>query len=90
MLSNTPRLNFCCLKIIHILYSRYHPEIIGHILKSKENNKCVRIHEIIWLIIVKMKKVDHICIDKNNSPRSEHRVNIKSVSVWWYYVLSNT
>ena len=36
------------------------------------------------------EKVDHICIDKNNSPRSEHRVNIKSVSVWWHYVLSNT
>ena len=43
--------NFCYLKIIHILYPRFHPKIIGHILK----NKCVCIHEIMWLIITKMK-----------------------------------
>ena len=36
MLSNTLRLNFCYLKIIHILYPRYHPKIIGHMLKNKE------------------------------------------------------
>ena len=33
MLSNTLRLNFCYLKIIHILHSRYCLKIIGHILK---------------------------------------------------------
>ena len=35
MLSNTLRLNFCYLKIIHILYPLYHPIIRGHILKDK-------------------------------------------------------
>ena len=29
-------------KIIHVLHPRYHPKIIGHILK----NKCVCIHAI--------------------------------------------
>ena len=41
MLGNTLRLNFCYLKIIHILHSRYRPKIIGHILKNKQKNKCV-------------------------------------------------
>ena len=35
MLSNTLRLNFCYLKIIHILHPRYHPKIIGDILKKE-------------------------------------------------------
>ena len=47
MLSNTLRLNFCYFKIIHIFHSRYHPKIIGHILRDKETNKCVCVHEII-------------------------------------------
>ena len=34
------------LKIIHILHSRYHPKIIGHILKNKHKNKCDCIHTI--------------------------------------------
>ena len=55
MLSNTQKLNFYYLKIIHILHSLYHPKIIGHILKIKQKNKCVCIHEIIQLIIMKMK-----------------------------------
>ena len=46
MLSNTLRLNFYYLKIIHILRSRYHPKIIAHILKNKQKNKCIFIHEI--------------------------------------------
>ena len=46
MLSNTSRLNFCYLKIIHILHLCYQRKIIGHI-KNKEKNKCVCIHEII-------------------------------------------
>ena len=41
MLSNTLRLNF--------------PKTIGHILKNNQNIKCVCIHEIIGLIIIKMK-----------------------------------
>ena len=55
MLSNTLRLNFCCLKIIHILHPRIYRKIIGHILKYKQNNKCICIHETIRLIIIKMK-----------------------------------
>ena len=41
MLSNTLRLNF--------------PKTIGHILKNNQNIKCVCVHEIIRLIIIKMK-----------------------------------
>ena len=55
MLSNTLRLNLCYLKVIHILNPRYHPEIMGHILKNKQKNKFVYIHDIIRLIIMKMK-----------------------------------
>ena len=46
-LSSTLRLNFFYLRTIHILHSRYSPEIMGHILKNKQNNKYVCIHEII-------------------------------------------
>ena len=46
MLSNTMRLNFCYLKIIHILHLPYHRKIIGHI-KNKQKNKFLCIHEII-------------------------------------------
>ena len=55
ILSNTLRLNYCCLKIIHIVYPSYCPKIIGHILKNKQKNRRVCFHEIIWLIIIKMK-----------------------------------
>ena len=47
LLSNTLRLNLCYLKIIHILDSRYHTIIIGHILKNKQKNKRVCIQEIL-------------------------------------------
>ena len=63
MLSNTLRLNFCYLKIIHILHLRYHPKLIVHILKNKQMKRCVCIHEIIQLIItnmkMKMKNISH-------------------------------
>ena len=55
MLCNTLRLDFCYLKIIHILHPPYHPKIIGHILKNKQKNNCVCINEIIRLTIMKMK-----------------------------------
>ena len=56
MLSNTLRLKFFFyLKIVHIFHPRYHPKIIGYILKNKQNNKCVSIHEIIRSMIMKMK-----------------------------------
>ena len=54
MLSITLRLNFCYLKIIHILHPRHYPKMIGHIQK-KAKNKYVCIHEIVRLIITKMK-----------------------------------
>ena len=54
MLSNTLRLKFCYLKSIHILHPRYHPKIVGHILKNKQKSKWVCIHEIMRLIIMKM------------------------------------
>ena len=55
MLSNTLRLNFCYLKIIRTLHPCYHPKIMGHILKNKQKNKFVCIHEIISVIIMKMR-----------------------------------
>ena len=56
MLSSPIRLNFCYLKLIHIFYPR-HPKIQKQldILKIKQKNKCVCIHEIIRLIRMKMK-----------------------------------
>ena len=74
MLRNTMRLNFCYLKIIHILHSRYHPRIMGHIPKNKQKNKCVCIHEIIRLIIMKMKiKMKNRSHRYNiNRPKSKH------------------
>ena len=55
MLSNTLRLNFWHTKIISILHPRYHLTITGHILKNKQNNKHVCNHEIMQLIIMKIK-----------------------------------
>ena len=46
MLSNILKLNFCYLKIMYIYYPRYHPKILGHILKNKQKNMCVCIHTI--------------------------------------------
>ena len=49
---------------------------IGHTLKNKEKNKCVCIHEIIWLLIMemKMKKESTYHIDtKKNRLRSRQR-----------------
>ena len=54
-LSNTLKLHFWYFKIIHILHPCHHPEIIGHILKTTQKNKYVCIHEVIRLIIMKMK-----------------------------------
>ena len=55
MISNTLRLDFCCLKIIHFLHLRCHPKIVRHILKTTNKNKYVCIHEIIQLMIMKIK-----------------------------------
>ena len=68
------RLNFGYLKIIYIFHARYHPKIIGHILKNKQKNKCVCIYEIIRLIIMKMKMKMKIRSHRYdiNRPRSRH------------------
>ena len=55
MLSNTLRLIVCYLKIIHIVHPCYHPKVIGHILKNKRKNKCIYIHEIIQLVLMKVR-----------------------------------
>ena len=55
MVSNTLRLKFWHPKIIGILHPLYHLKIKGHILKNKQKNKHVFIHEIMQLIIMKMK-----------------------------------
>ena len=55
MLSNALRLNFSYLEIIHSLHPRYYPKIIRHVLKKKQKNKPVFIHEITRLITMKMK-----------------------------------
>ena len=38
LLKQHPEMNFCYLRIIHILHPRYHPNIIGHILKNKQKS----------------------------------------------------
>ena len=50
-----PEAKLSYLRIIYFLHLRYHPNIIGYILKNKQKNKCVCIHKIIRLIIVKIK-----------------------------------
>ena len=41
MLSSILRLISCYLKISYLLHSRYHPKIIGHVLKNKQKHKSV-------------------------------------------------
>ena len=56
MLSNTLRLNFSGLKITQILHTHYHSKIKGHTLSKKQAKElCVCIHEIMRVIIMKMK-----------------------------------
>ena len=55
-----PEAELCCLKIMHIL----HAKIRKH--KKKQKNKCVWIHEIIRLIIMKIKK-------KKNRSHMQHK-----------------
>ena len=77
MLSNTRRLNFGYLKIIHILYPRYPPKIIGHTLKNTQKNKCVYIPETLRLIIMKMKikkkNRSHRCDINRSRSRQGHK-----------------
>ena len=93
MPGNFLRLNFCYLKIIHILHLRYHPKITEHILKNNQKNKRVCVHEIILLIIMKMKMKMKNRYDINR-PRSRHGHKYKKYKKRQYddcsYVLSNT
>ena len=72
MLSNTLRLNFSYLIIIHILHPHYHRNIIGHILKNKQKSKCVFILETTQIIIMKtkMKKKNRLHKYGQNRPKS--------------------
>ena len=56
-LSHTLRANFCYLKIIHIFHPCYDPKIIGQVtsVQKKQKNQWACIHDIIRLIIMKMK-----------------------------------
>ena len=74
MLSNTQRLNFSYLTIMHILHPRYLPKIIAHILKIKQNSKRVFIHENTQLIIMKtrMKTKNRSHRRGKNRRRSRH------------------
>ena len=74
MLNNILRLNFSYLKIIHILHPSYHSKIIKNIAKNKKKNKYVCFHQIIWLIIMKMKNGNENQID-TKKPRS-HKCNM--------------
>ena len=70
------RLNFCNLKIIHILHPWYHPKITGHVLKNKQKSQCAFIKKIMWLIILKMKMKMKNRSHKYhmNRPRSRHKL----------------
>ena len=70
MLSNTLRLNFCYLKIIHILHHVIIQKTV-HILKHKQS---VCIHEIIRLImmIMKIKMKNRSRRYDKNRPRPRH------------------
>ena len=74
MLSKTLRLNFCYLKIIHILHASYYPREIGDVLKNKQKNKFLCIRDIMRLVIMKMKMKMKIRSHKYdiNRPRSRH------------------
>ena len=80
MLSSNLMLNFCYLKFIHILHPHYHPKILEHILKNKQKNMYVCLHEIIRLIIIKMRLKM-----KNRS----HRCNINRLRSWHGHKYSN-
>ena len=72
-LSNTVNMNFCYLKIIRFLHWRYHPKIIGDILKIKKI-KHVCLNKVIWLMTIKMrlKMKNRLHRYKINRPRPRH------------------
>ena len=79
MLSNILRLEFCCLKIIHIVLAK----IIGHILENRQKNKCVSVTRLIKMKMkIKMKNRSHrYDINDVDLDINANIINIKSVSV---------
>ena len=73
-LSKTLSLNFYYLKIIHFLHPRYHPKIIGDILKNLKKNKYVCFNDVIQLMTMKMRlKMKNRSQRYNiNRPRPRH------------------
>ena len=74
MLSNIQRMNFCYLKIIPNVHPSYDTGIIRHSVRNKRKNSCVCIHQVMWLIIMKMKMEVNISshVYDINRPRSWH------------------
>ena len=71
MLSNSLRLNFPYLKIIHILHPSYHLEIIGYVIKNKQKNNFVSKMKMMKMKMkMKMKNKSHRY--DINRPRSRH------------------
>ena len=83
MLSNTLKLSFCYLKIIHILHPHDHRKIIGHVLKNKQKNTQVCIHEIMQLIKLKMelKMKNRSHRYDINRLRSRHGLSVQAKSL---------
>ena len=69
--------DFWYLKIIHIPHLCYHPKGIGHILKNEQENMYACIHEIIWLIRMKMKIEMKNKSHRYNTNRSTRRHGYK-------------
>ena len=69
MQGNTLRLNISYLTITHILRLRYHPKIMGYILKNKQKSKRVFIHATTQIIIMKTKM------------KQKNRVNIGTAKI---------
>ena len=65
------------MKFIHFLHPCYHPKLIWNILKNVQNNKCVCVNEIIWLVMIKMRmkmknRSNRYDINRNR-PRHGHK-----------------
>ena len=90
MLSNTPKLNFSYLTIIHILHLRYCSKIMGHILKTKQKSKHVFFHETTQIITMKtkMKKKNRLHRCGKNRLGLDMDTNIvnKKVSLYFFFL----
>ena len=87
-----PETEFLLLKNYYLLSSSlsfaffWFTKIIGPILKKFAKNKCVYFNEIIWLIMIKVKKKNRSHRYVINRSKSRH-----GPSVWWcLQALSNT